>query len=98
MVCGNGDWPFKQTNNLEWYDPSAITTQDGYLMVTLSQKETHNLNYQGGEYLLLYEVHESFCLFIMFVPKSLTPVLHRYDVYMASNRLAGVFANHVSFL
>ncbi|KAH7887543.1 glycoside hydrolase family 16 protein [Phlebopus sp. FC_14] len=36
------------TNNLEWYDPEAITTQDGYLVVTLSQKETHNLNYQGG--------------------------------------------------
>ncbi|EGO27663.1 glycoside hydrolase family 16 protein [Serpula lacrymans var. lacrymans S7.9] len=37
-----------QTNNLEWYDPEAITTQDGYLVITLSQKETHNLNYQGG--------------------------------------------------
>ncbi|KAH7916279.1 glycoside hydrolase family 16 protein [Hygrophoropsis aurantiaca] len=37
-----------QTNNLEWYDPEAITTQDGSLVITLSQKETHNLNYQGG--------------------------------------------------
>jgi len=67
-------------------------------MVTLSQKQTHDLNYQGGEYSLLHEVHESFCLFIIFVPKSLTPVPHRYDVHMASTRLAGVFANQVSFL
>lgn len=37
-----------QTNNLEWYDPEAITTQDGYLVITLSQKDTHSLNYQGG--------------------------------------------------
>ncbi|KIK46662.1 glycoside hydrolase family 16 protein [Suillus luteus UH-Slu-Lm8-n1] len=37
-----------QTNNLEWYDPEAITTQDGYLVITLSQKDTHGLNYQGG--------------------------------------------------
>ncbi|KAG0709871.1 glycoside hydrolase family 16 protein [Suillus ampliporus] len=37
-----------QTNNLEWYDPEAITTQDGYLVITLSEKETHNLNFEGG--------------------------------------------------
>ena len=30
------------------YDPSAITTKDGYLAITLSEKETHNLSYQGG--------------------------------------------------
>ena len=30
------------------YDPEAITTKDGYLEITLSEKETHNLNYQGG--------------------------------------------------
>ncbi|KAG2105113.1 beta-glucan synthesis-associated protein-domain-containing protein [Suillus discolor] len=35
-----GDDPYweAQTNNLEWYDPEAITTRDA-----------HNLNYQGGE-------------------------------------------------
>ncbi|KAJ8597400.1 glycoside hydrolase family 16 protein [Rhizopogon salebrosus TDB-379] len=38
-----------QTNNLEWYDPEAITTKNGNLVVTLSQKDTHDLNYQGGE-------------------------------------------------
>ncbi|KAI9574771.1 glycoside hydrolase family 16 protein [Boletus coccyginus] len=42
------DLHYWATNNLEWYDPDAITTQDGSLVVTLSQKQTHNLNYQGG--------------------------------------------------
>jgi beta-glucanase (GH16 family) len=37
-----------QTNNLEWYDPAAITTSDGALEITLSKKETHGLQYQGG--------------------------------------------------
>ncbi|KIJ20369.1 glycoside hydrolase family 16 protein [Paxillus involutus ATCC 200175] len=37
-----------ETNNLEWYDPEAVVTQDGSLVVTLSQKETHDLQYQGG--------------------------------------------------
>ncbi|KAF8843079.1 glycoside hydrolase family 16 protein [Paxillus ammoniavirescens] len=38
-----------ETNNLEWYDPEAVITQDGSLVITLSQKETHDLQYQGGE-------------------------------------------------
>ncbi|KAF8559193.1 glycoside hydrolase family 16 protein [Imleria badia] len=42
------DLHYWATNNLEWYNPDAITTQDGSLVVTLSQKQTHNLNYQGG--------------------------------------------------
>ncbi|KAJ7705330.1 beta-glucan synthesis-associated protein [Mycena rosella] len=36
------------TNNLEWYDPAAITTGNGSLLITLSAKPTHGLNYQGG--------------------------------------------------
>ncbi|KAJ3875507.1 glycoside hydrolase family 16 protein [Lentinula edodes] len=36
------------TNNLEWYDPAAITTENGSLVITFSEKETHDLNYQGG--------------------------------------------------
>ncbi|KAG7446496.1 glycoside hydrolase family 16 protein [Guyanagaster necrorhizus] len=36
------------TNNMEWYDPAAITTKDGSLVVTLSEMETHDLHYQGG--------------------------------------------------
>ncbi|EMD40941.1 glycoside hydrolase family 16 protein [Gelatoporia subvermispora B] len=42
------DLHYWQTNNLEWYDPSAITTDGGSLVITLSEKQTHNLNYQGG--------------------------------------------------
>jgi len=41
--------PLQQTNNMEWYDPEAITTKSGSLVITLSQKETHNLHYEGGE-------------------------------------------------
>jgi beta-glucanase (GH16 family) len=37
-----------QTNNLEWYDPAAITTRNGSLEIALSRKETHDLNFQGG--------------------------------------------------
>ena len=33
---------------MEWYDPEAITTQNGSLVITLSRKETHNLTFQGG--------------------------------------------------
>ncbi|THH34124.1 hypothetical protein EUX98_g167 [Antrodiella citrinella] len=36
------------TNNLEWYDPAAITTRNGSLEITLERKETHGLNFQGG--------------------------------------------------
>ncbi|KAJ6621580.1 beta-glucan synthesis-associated protein [Mycena sp. CBHHK59/15] len=42
------DLHYWQTNNLEWYDPAAVTTKDGALEISLSQKETHDLNYQGG--------------------------------------------------
>lgn len=37
-----------QTGNLEWYDPAAVTTKDGALEITLSKKQTHGLDYQGG--------------------------------------------------
>ncbi|THU76916.1 glycoside hydrolase family 16 protein [Dendrothele bispora CBS 962.96] len=37
-----------QTNNLEWYDPAAVTTASGNLVITQSRKKTHDLNYQGG--------------------------------------------------
>ncbi|TFK44700.1 glycoside hydrolase family 16 protein [Crucibulum laeve] len=42
------DLHYWATNNLEWYDPEAVTTQDGSLVITLSQKETHDLHYEGG--------------------------------------------------
>ncbi|KZP15520.1 glycoside hydrolase family 16 protein [Athelia psychrophila] len=42
------DLHYWSTNNLEWYDPAAITTKNGSLEITLSEKKTHGLNYQGG--------------------------------------------------
>jgi beta-glucanase (GH16 family) len=42
------DLHYWQTGNLEWYDPSAITTSNGALEITLSEKPNHNLNYTGG--------------------------------------------------
>ncbi|EKM59285.1 glycoside hydrolase family 16 protein [Phanerochaete carnosa HHB-10118-sp] len=42
------DLHYWETNNLEWYDPASVTTQGGSLMITLMEKETHNLNYQGA--------------------------------------------------
>ncbi|KAI0788522.1 beta-glucan synthesis-associated [Abortiporus biennis] len=42
------DLHYWQTNNMEWYDPAAITTSNGSLVVTLSRKDTHDMQYQGG--------------------------------------------------
>lgn len=36
------------TGNLEWYDPAAVTTKDGAMAITLSRKETHGLQFEGG--------------------------------------------------
>ncbi|KAF8622154.1 hypothetical protein AX15_007272 [Amanita polypyramis BW_CC] len=43
-----GDLHYWATNNLEWYDPAAVTTAGGSLVITYSQKWNHNLNFQGG--------------------------------------------------
>ncbi|KAF8204724.1 glucosidase [Pholiota molesta] len=51
-----GDDPYWQaedlhywaTNNLEWYDPEAITTEGGALVITFSEMAIHGLDYQGG--------------------------------------------------
>lgn len=42
------DLHYWATNNLEWYDPAAITTRNGSLEIQLSRKENHNLQYTGG--------------------------------------------------
>ncbi|KAJ7905030.1 glycoside hydrolase family 16 protein [Mycena leptocephala] len=42
------DLHYWATNNMEWYDPAAVTTANGSLQITLSAKQTHGLNYQGG--------------------------------------------------
>ncbi|KIY66706.1 glycoside hydrolase family 16 protein [Cylindrobasidium torrendii FP15055 ss-10] len=36
------------TNNMEWYDPAGVTTGNGSMLITLSVKPTHGLDYQGG--------------------------------------------------
>jgi len=38
----------KGTNDMEWYDPAAITTANGSLVITLSEKLNHDLDYQSG--------------------------------------------------
>lgn len=38
-------WP---TSDYEWYDPSAITTKDGSLVITMTQEPIHNLNFKSG--------------------------------------------------
>jgi beta-glucanase (GH16 family) len=35
---------------LEWYDPEAVTTMNGSLVITFSEKSTHDLNFQGGAF------------------------------------------------
>ncbi|PPQ66590.1 hypothetical protein CVT26_009490 [Gymnopilus dilepis] len=42
------DLHYWATNNLEWYDPEAVTTANGSLIITFSEKFNHDLNYQGG--------------------------------------------------
>lgn len=42
------DLHYWATNNMEWYDPAALITKDGALQITLSRKNTHGMNYQGG--------------------------------------------------
>ncbi|EIN12547.1 glycoside hydrolase family 16 protein [Punctularia strigosozonata HHB-11173 SS5] len=38
-------WP---TGDLEWYDPVAVTTEDGKLVITMDEVENHNLNFRSG--------------------------------------------------
>jgi len=42
------DLHYWQTNNLEWYDPKAIITKDGYLQITMTKEKNHELNYTSG--------------------------------------------------
>ena len=36
------------TADLEWYDPDAITTNDGVLEIRMDAYQSHNLNYRSG--------------------------------------------------
>ena len=42
------DLHYWQTNNIEWYDPRAITTRNGSLEITLARRPSHGLEYMGG--------------------------------------------------
>lgn len=42
------DLHYWQTNNIEWYDPSALITRNGSLEVSLSATPNHERNYTGG--------------------------------------------------
>ncbi|OCF31258.1 glucosidase [Kwoniella heveanensis CBS 569] len=38
-------WP---TGDFEWYDPSAVTTKDGNLVLRMTQEPIHDLNFKSG--------------------------------------------------
>ncbi|KAG8687795.1 hypothetical protein FRC09_013272, partial [Ceratobasidium sp. 395] len=42
------DLHYWATGNLEWYDPSHVTTEGGSLKITLSTQRAHGMNYTGG--------------------------------------------------
>ncbi|TRM60178.1 glycoside hydrolase family 16 protein [Schizophyllum amplum] len=42
------DLHYWQTNNMEWYDPVAVTTANGSMVITLDNTPNHGLDYTGG--------------------------------------------------
>ncbi|KAL7418590.1 hypothetical protein Q5752_007048 [Cryptotrichosporon argae] len=42
------DFNYWATGDFEWYDPSAITTKDGHLVITMTQEPIHDLNFKSG--------------------------------------------------
>ncbi|BGP42176.1 hypothetical protein JCM10450v2_006266 [Rhodotorula kratochvilovae] len=38
-------WP---TGDLEWYDPDAVTTKDGNLVITITEEPVNGLNFRSG--------------------------------------------------
>ncbi|ODN76410.1 glucosidase [Cryptococcus wingfieldii CBS 7118] len=36
------------TGDFEWLDPSAVTTKDGHLVMTMTQEPIHDLNFKSG--------------------------------------------------
>jgi hypothetical protein len=38
----------RQTTNFEWYDPDAVTTKGGSLVIQIDQENTHNLRARSG--------------------------------------------------
>jgi beta-glucanase (GH16 family) len=42
------DFHYAATNDLEWYDPDAVTTKDGTLQIRIDAFRNHNLDYRSG--------------------------------------------------
>ncbi|KAI9615640.1 hypothetical protein H4Q26_011582 [Puccinia striiformis f. sp. tritici PST-130] len=42
------DLHYWQTTNFEWYDPDAVTTKDGKLVIQIDQEPNHNLRARSG--------------------------------------------------
>ena len=42
------DFHYAATSDLEWYDPDAITTQNGTLQIRLDAMKDHDLDYRSG--------------------------------------------------
>lgn len=42
------DIHYAATDNMEWLDPSHITTKEGTLRITMSNEKSHNLNFTSG--------------------------------------------------
>ncbi|KNZ60993.1 hypothetical protein VP01_1469g2 [Puccinia sorghi] len=42
------DLHYWQTTNFEWYDPDAVTTKGGSLVIQIDQETTHNLRARSG--------------------------------------------------
>jgi len=42
------DLHYAATNDLEWYDPDAMTTKDGTLRISFDAFKNHNLLYRSG--------------------------------------------------
>ncbi|KAH9042091.1 glycoside hydrolase family 16 protein [Lactarius pseudohatsudake] len=58
-------WP---TGDLEWYNPQAITTKDGKLVITMTEQSNHNLNFQSG----MLQSWNKFCFTTGYVEVSLS--------------------------
>lgn len=70
------DLHYWATNNLEWYDPQTITTENGSLKITLSNVQNHGLNYMGG----MLNTWNKFCFTGGYVETSLS-LPGKSDVY-----------------
>jgi beta-glucanase (GH16 family) len=50
VVCNRSSFHLNPgaTKDLEWYDPDAITTKDGKLVITLTEQPSHGLSFRSG--------------------------------------------------